>query len=79
MTTATHGPAAAWAAAHRSLLVLFAIAATLAVAAAVTLTVLLTGADDPAPAAPVPVPEAPADDPCTLPGAMTIVLAKPIC
>ncbi|GAB3200783.1 hypothetical protein GCM10027261_33660 [Geodermatophilus arenarius] len=77
MTTATHGPAAAWAAAHRSLLVLFAIVATLAVAAAVTLTVLLA-TDDAVPVAPSPAP-APVDEACVLPGAMTVALAKPFC
>ncbi|MGY1785914.1 hypothetical protein [Geodermatophilus sp. SYSU D00698] len=75
MTTATHGPAAAWAAAHRSLLVLLAVVATLAVAAAVTLTVLLA-TDDAVPVAPSP---APVDEACVLPGAMTVALAKPFC
>ncbi|MGY1829845.1 hypothetical protein ACI8AA_05360 [Geodermatophilus sp. SYSU D01180] len=76
MTTATHGPAAAWAAAHRTLLVLFAVVAALAVAAAVTLTVLLT-TDDAAPVAPSPAPVDEAA--CALPGAMTITMAKPFC
>ncbi|NEM07189.1 hypothetical protein [Geodermatophilus normandii] len=41
MTTATRPPAAVWAATHRTLLAIVAVTVALAVAAAVTLTVLL--------------------------------------
>ncbi|MGY1700051.1 hypothetical protein [Geodermatophilus sp. SYSU D00766] len=77
MTTALHRPAA-WAAAHRTLLVLVAVAVTAAIAAAVVLSVLL-GTDDAAVTAPAPVPQTSDDGPCALPRGMTVTLARLMC
>ncbi|MGY1754310.1 hypothetical protein [Blastococcus sp. SYSU D01042] len=48
MSTVVHGPAATWAAAHRALL--FLLALSVAVVAAVTVVLVVQAADDPAPA-----------------------------
>ena len=78
MTTALHRPAA-WAAAHRTLLVLVAVAVTAAIAAAVVLSVLFGTDAATTPTAPAPVPQTSDHDPCALPRGMTVTLARLIC
>jgi hypothetical protein len=66
MTTVVHGPAATWATAHRTLL--FLLALTVAVVAAVVVTLVVQLAGDEAttgPAAPVPNVEEACDLPMT--------------
>jgi hypothetical protein len=75
MTTAVHRPAAAWAAAHRTLLVLLALAVV--VLATVAVTLVLRSAADSSSSRPTS-PEPYVEQKCVNPPVQVITL-RPIC